>query len=295
MFFSELSKAVDNELLNKAKSMEKISDIDILNKPIAKGLENSGKYDLPECDTSELDPNSTYDIDGDICETDDNGNVYKKNGELQPDSTYIMNGVTYTTDSQGRITSWSGAPSYTPENNRDTSAQSDAGGDDRQEGDDGGHLVARVLGGSSDIGNIVPMRDTINRGDYKCSENEIASALKEGKQVIDSGKVTYDDTNRPQKIERTYTIDGEKTECDYDNVKGSQDLLENVEGCISDEDYESLQNEISDMKEDGCEVSVTSVTKKYDANGNLQTVRVGITNETTGEKTYKTYQISKEV
>lgn len=57
---------------------------------------------------------------------------------------------------------------------------------------------------------------------------------------------------------------------------------------------ESLNDEIADMEEDGCEVSVTSVLKKYDKDGNLVSVRVGIRNETTGEKSYKTYEPRKE-
>jgi len=43
------------------------------------------------------------------------------------------------------------------------------------------------------------------------------------------------------------------------------------------------------MKADGEKVSVTSVMKRYDANGNLVSVCVGIKNETIGEKTYKTF------
>jgi len=58
---------------------------------------------------------------------------------------------------------------------------------------------------------------------------------------------------------------------------------------MKDEDMDSLNDEISDMEEDGCDVSVTSVLKKYDADGNLVSVTVGIRNETTGEKSYRTF------
>jgi len=198
--------------------------------------------------------------------------------------------INILTDENGRITSWGGEAKYEPENERDTNAQTESGGEDRKDGDDGGHLVARVLGGSSGNENIVPMRDTVNRGDYKKSENEIAEAKKQGKDVQDSGRVIYEgDSKRPSKIERTYTIDGEKSHLMVDNVEGSKDLLEGVEGEISDEDMDSLNDEISDMEEDGCDVSVTSVLKKYDADGNLVSVTVGIRNETTGEKSYRTF------
>ena len=280
MGFNEVLKNMNNEIL----------DFKDLDRPIVNILENSGRFDESELEKIKLEPNTTYEINGDTYETDDNGNIYKKNGELMPNTTYERNGYTYTTDENGRITTWGGEAKYEPENERDTNAQTESGGEDRKDGDDGGHLVARVLGGSSGNENIVPMRDTVNRGDYKKSENEIAEAKKQGKDVQDSGRVIYEgDSKRPSKIERTYTIDGEKSHLMVDNVEGSKDLLEGVEGEISDEDMDSLNNEISDMEEDGCDVSVTSVLKKYDADGNLVSVTVGIRNETTGEKSYRTF------
>jgi UPF0720 protein yeeF len=290
MGFNEVLKNMNNEILEKAKSMDKLNDFKDLDSPIVIILENSGRFDESELEKIKLEPNTTYEINGDTYETDDNGNIYKKNGELMPNTTYERNGYTYTTDENGRITSWGGEAKYEPENERDTNAQTESGGEDRKDGDDGGHLVARVLGGSSGNENIVPMRDTVNRGDYKKSENEIAEAKKQGKDVQDSGRVIYEgDSKRPSKIERTYTIDGEKSHLMVDNVEGSKDLLEGVEGEISDEDMDSLNDEISDMEEDGCDVSVTSVLKKYDADGNLVSVTVGIRNETTGEKSYRTF------
>lgn len=290
MGFNEVIKNMNNEILEKAKSMDKLNDFKDLDSPIVIILENSGRFDESELEKIKLEPNTTYEINGDKYETDDNGNIYKKNGELMPNTTYERNGYTYTTDENGRITSWGGDAKYEPENERDTNAQTESGGEDRKDGDDGGHLVARVLGGSSGNENIVPMRDTVNRGDYKKSENEIAEAKKQGKDVQDSGRVIYEgDSKRPSKIERTYTIDGEKNHLMVDNVEGSKDLLEGVEGEISDEDMDSLNDEISDMEEDGCDVSVTSVLKKYDADGNLVSVTVGIRNETTGEKSYRTF------
>ena len=183
MGFSEILKGLESELLEKSKSMEKISDMKDLDQPIAKMLDNSGDYDNLEDESDGLEPNSKYEIDGDVYETDDNGDIYKKNGELMPNTTYEKNGVTYTTDDKGRISTWEGEPKYDPENERDEGAQTESGGEDRQEGDDGGHLMARILGGSSGNENIVPMRDTVNRGDYKKSENEIAEAKKQGKDV----------------------------------------------------------------------------------------------------------------
>ena len=291
--FSEICENLGNELLEKSKNMEKISDMKDLDKPLAKMLDNTGEYDNLENNNEKLESNSKYEFDSNICETDDNGDTFKKNGELLPNITYEINEFKYTTDDKRRITSWEGEPKYEPDNERDISAQTESGGEDRMEGDDGGHLEARILGGSSGSENIVPMRDTVNRGDYKKSENEIVEAKKQGKDVQDSGKVIYEgESTRPTKIERTYIIDGEKNELKVDNVEGSKDLLENIEG-IAEEDLESLNDEIADMEDDGCEVSVTSVKKEYDKNGNLASVKVGIRNETTGEKTYRTFEVKK--
>lgn len=55
---------------------------------------------------------------------------------------------------------------------------------------------------------------------------------------------------------------------------------------ISREDHEYLQSEIHLMEEEGDSVSVTSVKKEYDNDGNVTTVTVGIRNESTGEKSY---------
>jgi len=291
--YAEVFSNMESQLLEKARNMEKMTDPKDIDKPIAQNVdvpednqEGSENSDLPK----NLDPNTVYEIDGNYYETDDNGNIYKTNGELNPNTEYIVNGITYKTDSQGRIVSWKGKPGYNPEAERDSEAQTDAGGEDRQDGDDGGHLVARVLDGSPGNENIVPMRDTVNRGDYKKSENEIAKAKQEGKDVQDSGNIIYEgDSSRPSKIERTYTIDGEKRELKVDNVEGSQDLLEDVKDDISEDDYESLEERIEDMEADGSEVSVTSVYKKYDSEGNLVSVTVGLRDETNGNKTYITY------
>ena len=246
---------------------------------------------------SEIDPDARVESNGaevDNSRIDDNGNVYKdENGELLPNTEYEVNGTKYTTDERGRIIQAEGYLADTPENERDNAAQSDAGGKDRKPGDDGGHLRARMNGGSSGNENLVAMRDTINRGDYyKQSENEENQMLKEGKQVYEKIEVTYDDDSaRPSKIDKTYT-DGEKTvKLTVDNVEGSTDLLEGIEGEISDQDLSNLKDEIADMQADGNEVSVTSVRREYDSEGNLKSVTVGVTTETTTprEKSYTTY------
>ena len=222
---------------------------------------------------------------------DDNGNEYKDaDGNLLPNTEYEINGVKYQTDENGRIISWDGKLQDTPENGRDNDAQKEAGGSDRQEGDHGGHLVARMNGGAEGNENMVAMRGHINQSDYKRGENEENQMLKDGKEVNESGKVSYDgDSSRPSKIEKTYT-DGDKTvKATYDNEVGSTDLLNNLDGTITQEDLDSLKDEVSDMQADGNVVSVTSVTNEYDSEGELTKTTVGVRNETTGEKEFKTY------
>lgn len=293
--FGEIVRNMNNELLEKAKSMEKIRDMKELDKPIAKILDYSSKEFSEEIKTEKLEPCAKYEIDENIYETDDNGKIYKKNGELIPNTTYEKNVAEYTTDKKGRILTWNGKPDYNPENERDSIAQVESGGEYREYGDDGGHLVARILGGSSGIENIVPMRDTVNRGDYKKSENEISEAKKQGQYVEDGGNIIYEgDSSRPIIIERDYTIDGKKNSLEVDNIEGSKKLLEGVDGNISVIDLENLKDEIKDMEEDGYTVSVTSVLKKYNYEGNIESVRIGVRNETTGEKSYKTYIVGKD-
>ena len=126
---------------------------------------------------------------------------------------------------------------------------------------------------------MVAMRGHINQSDYKRGENEENQMLKDGKEVNESGKVSYDgDSSRPSKIEKTYS-DGDKTvKATYDNEVGSTDLLDNLENVISEEDLNSLKDEISDMQADGNEVSVTSIANEYDSEGELTKTTVGVRN-----------------
>lgn len=240
--------------------------------------------------SEQKDTNSSDELDGDVYETDDNGETYKRNGELLPNIEYTVNGNTYRTDENGRIISCVSKPTYTEDGMRNTKEQQEAGGEDRQEGDDGGHLIARILGGGEGLENLVAMRDTLNRGDYKKMENEIANALQEGKDVEVDITLRYDgDSQRPSRIQVEYTIDGKKTIVVFDNEKDSTELLDSLDGKISDEDYDNLKEELEDMKEDGG-ASITSIKTEYDEDGNPTKVTVGVLDESTGRKTYKTYE-----
>ena len=223
-----------------------------------------------------------------LYETDENGHIYKENGELLPNVEYSANGNEYRTDENGNIVEVKSNPKYTDEGVRNLKEQKESGGEERQEKDDGGHLVARMLVGTEGIENLVPMRRTINRGDYKRMENEISKALQDGKEVKLHLSLEYEgDSKRPSKIKAEYYIDGKRTEIEFDNVENSTDLMEELPNRICDEDFDRIKQRISDMKEDGCEASITSVKTEYDEEGKPIRVTIGILDESTGEKTYK--------
>lgn len=247
---------------------------------------------LKEKNPEGLKPNEWYCEDGHWMQTDDKGQVYSKDGELLPNTEYTLNDVTYKTDENGNKVSWEGTlKTYSPEAERDGNAQAESGGKDRLPGDDGGHLEARILGGDPGNGNLEPMRDTVNRGDYKKSENEIADAINNGHEVHDKGTIYREDptTTRPTKIEREYEYGDTKKVLIVDNVEGSTDLVDGLEGIIDDVDYQNLKDEIQEMRDDGDKVSVTSTCKELNADGSVKKVTVGIRDETTGDKWYQTY------
>lgn len=134
------------------------------------------------------------------------------------------------------------------------------------------------------------MRGTINQGDYKKMELEIKRALEEGKQVSIHIDLEYDGTSsRPTKITATYYIDGKRTDIVFDNEENSTELLDTLDGKISDDDFAQLTEEIEDMKNDGCPASITSVKTEYDEDGNATKVIVGVLDESTGTKSYKVF------
>lgn len=238
------------------------------------------------------EPNSEYKIGDDTYETDDMGNTYKKNGILLPDTEYMVNGNTYRTDENGNKVSCDAEPEICEEGKRNITEQRESGGDDRKEGDQGGHIIARILGGAEGEENLVPMRGTINQGDYKKMELEIKRALEEGKQVSIHIDLEYDGTSsRPTKIMATYMIDRKEMDIIFDNEENSTELLDSLKRKIFDDDFAQLTEEIDDMKNDGCPASITSVKTEYDEDGNAAKVIVGVLDESAGIKSYKVFDV----
>lgn len=224
-------------------------------------------------------PNNTYVLDEVTYKTDDNGSIYSIDGKLQPNTTYELNGNVYTTDENGRIISCEAKPVRSPENPRDNEAQRQAGGEDRKPNDQGGHIVGREMNGDSGIGNLVAMDSKINQSDYKRMENDIKTALDEGKDVTTKTEMTYSgDSERPDKITVTVTADGKDTVYKFDN---------NLDGSLRDEVPENGKETVQDrLDETGGEIS--SIKEEYDEEGNLVETTVYITYKSEDGSNYRT-------
>jgi len=217
---------------------------------------------------SGLIPNNTYELNEITYKTDDSGNIYMVNGKLEPNTTYELNGNVYKTDDRGRIISCEAKPQRSPENARDTDAQKQAGGEDRKPNDQGGHIVGRDLNGDGGGGNLVAMDYKINQSDYKRMENDVKSALDDGKDVTTKTEMAYtDNSERPDKITVTVTADGKTTVYKFDN---------NLDGSLIDEVPETGK-EIVQAELDDTDGQISSIKEEYDENGNLIETTVYVT------------------
>lgn len=224
-------------------------------------------------------PNNSFVLNEITYKTDDNGNIYCIDGKLQPNITYELNGNIYTTDERGRIIYCEAKPVRSPENSRDVDAQQQAGGENRRPNDQGGHIVGRDMNGDGGIGNLIAMDSRINQSDYKRMENDIKSALDEGKDVTTKTEMTYnDDSERPDKITVTVTVDGKDTIYKFDN---------NLDGSLRNEVPENGKEIVQDrLDKTGGEIS--SIKEEYDENGNLVETTVYITYQDENGINYRT-------
>lgn len=128
---------------------------------------------------------------------------------LRPNEQYEANEYRYKTDRYGRIQSCEGTLRL-EQGKTNPAHQTRAGGEDRLETDDGGHLIARRFGGSEKVDNIVPMDSHLNRGDYKKMENEWASEVADGNTVDVKIRCEYKgDSRRPEGFTAMYTVSDE--------------------------------------------------------------------------------------
>ena len=163
-------------------------------------------------------------------------NEYK----MIPNTTYKINGQSYKTTMDGRYTEISGTLTSRPTTPaaRNTEMQGLSkkvkDGVPEMEGgkvrigkagypvykDDGGHILARTLGGGSEMYNYFPMSKKLNRqgGQWAQMERKWEKALSEGKKVDYKIKPIYESgSKRPDKFYVTYEIDGKRTTELFDN------------------------------------------------------------------------------
>ncbi len=218
-------------------------------------------------DDGKLIPNKAFTLNDVTYKTDDHDNIYFEDGRL-PNTTYELKGNVYTTDENGRIISCEGKPQSANNEPRDLNAQREAGGDDRREGDQGGHIVGRDIGGDNGEGNLVAMDSRINQSDYKRMEDDIKEAMEAGKDVSYKVDLSYSgDSERPDKITVTVTIDGKDTVYEFDN---------NIDGSLRDEVPENGMEAVQEILDDK-HGEISSIKKEYDENGNLVNTTVCIT------------------
>ncbi len=153
-------------------------------------------------------------IDGQKQYFDDNGDLYRIDDDFLPNTTYEINGYKYSTDDQGRIVSAEGIVHLKSHEGKKPIKDSmdSIGKGDQKEGDDRGHLIGDQLDGGNGLENMVPQEGSINKGEYNRIENEVAKAVKEGKEVSVKVEPIYQgDSHRPVAISYTRTINGETT------------------------------------------------------------------------------------
>lgn len=144
--------------------------------------------------------------------TDDDGKLYRIDNELLPNNEYKSNGYEYKTDECGRICSAEGKLRLRDDDsNRSMESYNNLKNQDYKEGDERGHLIGRLFGGSDKLENLVPMSKELNHGDYAKLERTLASAVGDGADVRLKVEPKYEgDSNRPTEFRITYSIDGDK-------------------------------------------------------------------------------------
>ncbi len=149
--------------------------------------------------------------DGETYYYDDNGKLYRVGKDLAPNSEYEINGYKYKTDEKGRIVSAEGTLHLKDREGklRIRDSIEAIGKGDQRDGDDRGHLIGDQFDGSNGLENMIPQDADVNEKDFRNFENELAGAVKEGKEVTVKIEPIYEgDSRRPVAIGVTYSIDG---------------------------------------------------------------------------------------
>ena len=162
---------------------------------------------------------TTYEENGHKYYLDSNGEIYRVDDVLMDNMSYDLNGYHYATDNEGRITDVEGKLHL---RDRDRLTIKDKIYDialgDELETDDRGHIIADLLDGPNGLENLVAQDFSINRGEYKQFESELADLVKNDNDVYAQYRIVYPDGSfRPESIVVDYSVNGEDFERTFTN------------------------------------------------------------------------------
>jgi hypothetical protein len=135
---------------------------------------------------------------------------------IEPNAIYRTdNGYRYHTDAQSRVEQVQGELQLDYEQPRWPHRQDTVVRENGEKGagvtdpDQGGHLIARMFGGPGESINLVPMRGSINQGNWGTMEKTVEDLLKDGYQVQADIRLQYPETGltrRPDKLDVELSI-----------------------------------------------------------------------------------------
>lgn len=198
----KLAGAVAEVGKTAAEGFEKAFDPD-------KRVDTQTEARTPDVSSKEIDFDKRQDSPN--IKYDDNGKAYSDENGLRPNDQYELNGYKYETDSKGRTISAEGElySKETPGHGNIKPTLEQIAKGDAKKGDDKGHIIANRFNGSGDIGNLTAQDASLNRGDIKALETQLAKEVTAGKEVFLRVDIIYPkNSNRPQKYGYTYKIDG---------------------------------------------------------------------------------------
>ncbi|WP_126938266.1 DNA/RNA non-specific endonuclease [Veillonella sp. CHU740] len=198
-----------NAIENKVEATGKEADVIAKETAATKKIKINEKESPKKTTTETASPTTNTTNLADSPDIYRNGEQYKPGvgtRQLKENIIYESKGYYYQTDELGRIKVAQGDLRLEAgkRNNRD---QLKAGYEDRLRGDHGGHLIARIFGGSGELDNLVAMDKIVNTIEYRDVEKLWENALKDGKAVNINITLDYAEANkRPTGFNVKYEI-----------------------------------------------------------------------------------------
>lgn len=125
--------------------------------------------------------------------------------------TFRKNGYRFDIDANRRTTLAEGPLAAGPNAGRSRSLQRRAGGDDREQRDDGGHYIAPRFNGPKEWFNHFAQDRNFNRGAYRELERQWGKDVAAGRKVFVTIIPAYrGESNRPSSIAVYWTVRGQK-------------------------------------------------------------------------------------